>query len=222
MDTYLIPLFLCICVSEAILLPALLLYAVPIRFVIGGTSGKDRKETVTGISWGTFTYRITLAGGTRTTRILVAGKGVFCRIDRVDRPEEPEPQVTGPAISSQEVARRIAAAIRPAGKFGIIVLRQVHIDSVRGEVCIGLGDPVATGMLYGGYWASRFAMEAARIHIRMAPEFDRRVADYTLEGRLRLRHPLVILIGAVPLLRDPSMKALMAAFRRPVAAGDPS
>jgi hypothetical protein len=213
MDLFLIPLFTGACILFVIVLSSLLLFAFPIRCVIAFSRNEDRTENIITVSWTLVAIRFSRSGGTSTTRVLILGKGVYSRTEVDDRSRDHEPPITGPAIYRADIARHILPAIKPLGRFGLAVFRQVGIEEVSGKVRIGLGDPVATGMLYGGYWASRFAMNASRIFVVMEPVFDCRVIECDLVVRLKLRHPLVILIEAVSLSQNPDVRTLMTASR---------
>jgi hypothetical protein len=165
------------------------------------------------ISWTIVGFRISRSGGTSTTKILIGGHCVLSRGAGDEQPRERDASFTGPNISKSDILRYLLPAVRPLGRFAFSVFRQIRIEEVCGNIRIGLGDPVATGMLYGGYWASRFAMNASRIFVDMEPVFEGRVVACDLTIRLKLRHPLVILIGTVTLLRDPAVRKLREAFR---------
>jgi hypothetical protein len=213
MDLLLIPLFLCVLVLFIAILPSLLLYAVPIRCAITYVNSEERSGNVITVSWAGVAIRISHNGGIRTTKVLFGEHGVYSRTDTEEQSREPEESFTGPGISRGDIAWHILPAIRPLGGFAIAVFRQIRIGEVRGNVRIGLGDPVATGMLYGGYWASRFAMNATRIFIDMEPVFDGSIVECNLTLHLNLRHPLVILVVALSLMRNPDVRKLMGSFR---------
>jgi hypothetical protein len=218
MDLLLIPLFLCVLLIFIAILPSLLLYAVPIRCAIAYVHSEERSRNVITVSWAGMAIRISHDGGISTTKVLIGDHGIYSRSDTDEKSREPEESFTGPDISRGDIARHILPAIRPLGGFAVAVFREVRIGEVRGKVRIGLGDPVSTGMLYGGYWASRFAMNATRIFIEMEPVFDGRVVECDLALHLKLRHPLVILIEALSLMRNPDVRKLMASFR-PASTG---
>lgn len=213
MDALLIPLFIGTCILFLVLLPALLLYAVPIRCTVASIQEEGRRESVITISWAGAGIRIARSGETSTARILAGGRSVYSIPAAEAKTRDAEPPFTGTNISRSEIARHILPAIIPFGRFAVAVFRQIRIDEISGNLRIGLGDPVATGMLYGGYWASRFSMNASRIFVVIEPVFGRRVVECDLLVRLKFRHPLVILIEAVPLARNPDVRKLVMAFR---------
>jgi hypothetical protein len=172
-----------------------------------------RRENVITVSWAIAGIRISRTGETSTTSVLIGGHDVYSRKDVDELPWETEAPASGPHISRGEIARYLLPAVMPLGRLCVAVFRQIRIEEICGRVRIGTGDPVSTGMLYGGYWASRFAMNASRIFVEMEPVFGARVVDCDLTLRLKLRHPLVIIIEAFILLRNSSVRKLMAAFR---------
>ena len=213
MDTLLIPLFMGACILFLVLLPALLLYATPVRCAVGYLQEEGCLESTITVSWGRVSIRFSRSGGTSTVRILVGSHGIYSRTDLDEHSRDTEPPFNGGNVSRGDIARYLLPAVRPMGRFGVAVLRQVHIGEVWGKARIGLGDPVSTGMLYGGYWASRFAMNASRIFVTMEPVFGERVMECELLMRLEIRHPLIVFMEAVPLVRNPDLRKLMRAFR---------
>jgi hypothetical protein len=213
MDTFLIPVFIGVSILLIVLLPSLLLFAIPIRCAISYVQAGECRENVITISWARTGIRISRAEGMSTMRIFVGTHSVYSRTDADEQSRKTEAPFTKAGVSRDDIARHILPAVRPIGKFGIAVFRQIRIGEVSGNLRIGLGDPVATGMLYGGYWASRFAMNASRIFVDMEPVFNDRVVECDLTMHLKLRHPLIILIETVPLVRNPDIRRLMMSFR---------
>ena len=219
MDILLVPLFIGVCILGILLLPALLLYALPIHCDVAFVQKEDRRERTITVSWALAGIRIVQGRGKSTTWILVGGKGVYSITAADDQNRGAEPPFTGANLSRTEISHFLLHSVMPMGRFAVAVFRQIRIDEVRGKVRIGLGDPVSTGMMYGGYWASRFAMNASRIFIVMEPVFGPRIAEGGLTIRLKLRHPLVILIEAVRLIRNPDVRGLMKSFQPPRSRG---
>ncbi len=87
-----------------------------------------------------------------------------------------------------------------------------------GSIRIGMENPAATGMLYGGYWASRFVLNASRIFVDMEPVFGKRVLVLDITMRLRIRHPLVLIVQGIALMRNPAVRRSLVLLR-PEAAG---
>ena len=218
MDTILIPLFIGALLLIGVFLPALFLYAIPIRCKISHMQDEERSENVILVSWGFVGILISLPGGISTTRILIGGHGIYSVTGTSEKAREREAPVSGAGISRGDIIHYLLPLVVPFGRFAIAVFRQIKIEEICGNIRIGLGDPVATGMLYGGYWASRFAMNASRIFVEMEPVFEGRVVACDLTVQLKLRHPLVILIEAITLVKNPAVWKLISAFRpaRPV------
>ena len=82
-----------------------------------------------------------------------------------------------------------------------------------GSIRIGMDNPAATGMLYGGYQASRFVLNASRIFVDMEPVFGNRVLALDITMRLRIRHPLVIIIRGIALIRNPAVRRSLVLLR---------
>lgn len=90
--------------------------------------------------------------------------------------------------------------------------------SLNGRIRIGTGDPVATGMLYGGYWATRFVLRASRIFIDIKPDFDRKILEMDMIIRIPVNHPFRILIAGIRLYRNPDIIQGMT-FLKPDSPG---
>jgi hypothetical protein len=61
-------------------------------------------------------------------------------------------------------------------------------------------------MLCGGYWATRFVLRASRIFIDMIPDFDRKILEMDMTIRIRVNHPLRILIAGIRLYGNPDIR----------------
>ena len=61
-------------------------------------------------------------------------------------------------------------------------------------------------MVYGGYWASRFAFTASRIYVNVVPDFNGEILELDLKIRIRIRHPLILLIHGFFFMREPAIR----------------
>ena len=205
MDFFLIPIFILACPLLLFLFLALLFYLIPVRFAISIVRQEDRQESSITVSWGLIGIRTFDAGDGPRIDIMVMERVVYSTAGPADRPigEEAGTPLTADLLHFDGIVHFLQQYTGPLGKLGSVLYRQSRFQDARGRVFIGLGDTVATGILYGGYWASRFILEASRIFIDVKPVFGREILDLDLVVRLRIDHPLLIMIATLRLLKKP-------------------
>ena len=209
----LIPLFIAALSLFIIILPAFLLYAIPVRIVISIARDDERDDSTITASWAIAGIRVFRIGRAQKFSVLVAGRSIWSGTGSDTVQQAKEPGSPGSSLSGVDIIRTALAVAGPAGRLVLIIWQQSCIDAMRGRIRIGLGDPVSTGMLYGGYWASRFAMNAARIFIDLEPEFDRAVIEVDVTMNLRIRHPLLIVMQGLVIVRDPQIRKSLTKFK---------
>ncbi len=214
MDESLIPLFIGALALLIAILPAFLLYVIPVRIVIAYTRDDRTDESTVTLSWACAGIRIARAGSSQELSVLMADHTVWSGKggERV-RHDNADTRPAGPAVSVVDILRSTLGVIGPAGRLVLVIWRLSWIDEIRGNARIGLDNPASTGMLYGGYWASRFAMNAARIYIDLVPEFNRPVIEVDIAMSMRVKHPLLIITQGIEILREPGVRESLAAFR---------
>jgi hypothetical protein len=94
----------------------------------------------------------------------------------------------------------------PVGSFSSAFWQQSRFVDARGTVTLGLGDPVLTGELSGMYWASRFVLLASRIYVELEPVFDRTVLELDITVRVKVKHPLLVLLAGLRLALHPAIR----------------
>ncbi len=220
MDTFLIPLFVTAVLCGVFVMSALILCAVPVRCAIRYFREEGREESTITASWGPVTGAITRGARHRATRVLFGGREIWSRSEPDETPwtDAVEPAPRGPGISTAEILGMVLPVIGDAGTFFGELCRQSRPDRITGTIKIGMDNPAATGMLYGGYWASRFVLNASRIFVDMEPVFGNRVLMLDITVRLRIRHPLVIIVRGIALMRNPAVRRSLVLLR-PGAVG---
>lgn len=193
-DTGLVLIFILACPVFFALVVLHLAFWIPVRFSARAVLDEKTAEFSTTVRWAIAGVRLTKQRGSSKTEILLLDHAFTLREpDRDDKPVPPQKTDSVPVKSVSDLMTSIQAAAGPAIRIGTALCRQTSFEEIRGEAALGLGDPAATGMLYGSFWASRFAFDAARIHVRMIPVFDRAVFRLDLTIRFRLNHPLTLL-----------------------------
>ncbi|MDD1686835.1 DUF2953 domain-containing protein [Methanoregula sp.] len=230
MNLLLIPAFIILLLIVPLLTLTLLLYAIPVRAAAALIWSADRHEPSVLISWGIIAIRSSGSGKNLETTVLVCGHRVLSHTGQMEagKPEspgnvavpEPKAGVEEP-LDIGELVHIVHRMIGPVGTFGSAFWQQSRFVDARGTVTLGLGDPVLTGETYGCYWASRFALLASRIDVEMVPVFDRVVFELDITVRVRVEHPLLVLIAGLNLAKEPAIQAAIAyaARRKPGVTG---
>ncbi|MEN6397109.1 MAG: DUF2953 domain-containing protein [Methanoregula sp.] len=217
MDTVYLLAFIPVCVLCALLGIALLLYAVPLRFFVQYTGTEDRKETMAAVSWNRLSICLKTAADRRELVILAAGHVLISQNLHLPPPSPPpKNQQKSPRPENEEIRTAedliplIWHLIEPVKKIGLVLYRESAFENVRGTVRIGLGDPAATGMLYGGFWATRFVFSASHIYLDLTPDFNRKILEMELSVRFRINRPLRILVAGIQVVRTPGAREFIS------------
>jgi hypothetical protein len=96
--------------------------------------------------------------------------------------------------------------IKPAGRFVSVLWHECRFENCTGSIRIGTKDPVTTGILYGGYWATRFGLRASRIFIDVISDFNREIFEMDVAIRFRINHRLRIIIAGIQLMRNRAVR----------------
>ncbi|MFA4878055.1 MAG: DUF2953 domain-containing protein [Methanoregula sp.] len=221
MDTLFLPALLLLCLLILVLIPVILLYAIPVRSVLRFTARDNSLcETLT-VTWCSIGIEVAHdPDGTRAG--VLAGRNILYTFsfDRKREPARAEEKVT-PVTSQPRVAtiaHFVSWLMGPLESLGLAIWQESRFDGARGKIMIGLGDPAMTGLCYGYYWASRFMLEALRIDLEIEPVFDREVFSCDLDIRMSLRHPLRVILAAIRLVLNPAVRDIASPFR-PSAPG---
>ncbi|WP_321506945.1 DUF2953 domain-containing protein [uncultured Methanoregula sp.] len=218
MDVLLLPALLLLCLLILILIPVIILYAIPVRSVLKFTT-KDGtlRETVT-VTWCLIGIEIahdpvgTKAGVLVGSHILYT---FFFDREHGPAPRAGEPETPVRLQAAQKKSIRLSyKLIQPLESLGSVLWQESRFEGATGRITLGLGDPAQTGLCYGYYWASRFVLEALRIHIEIEPVFDREVFSCDMDIRMSLRHPLRVIIAAVRLALNPAVRDVASVFRQ--------
>jgi hypothetical protein len=208
METFLIPVFIVACIILFCEFFAVLLYAIPLRFVLRLLQMEGQNEQSVMVSWGLIGCRFTNSGNQQKIEVCVGKYIIFSHPierepEKVDKQKIPQPS---DFRSGERYLAFFSGMIKPAGRFVSVLWHECRFDNCTGSIRIGTKDPVATGILYGGYWATRFGLQAARIFIEMKPEFNREIFEIDVAIRLRINHPLRIIIAGIQLMRNPAVR----------------
>jgi len=208
METFLIPVFILACPVLILLFIALLLYLIPVRFVISFLRLEGQQEYSISVSWGLIGVRSIDTGDGRRTEVFTGGRVIHTRAEeeKLLKSEIAESPAPADLRSVEGYLTLIPRLIEPGVRFSAVLYYLSTFEGIDGRVRIGTGDPVATGMLCGGYWTTRFVLRASRIFIDMIPDFDRKILEMDMTIRIRVNHPLRILIAGIRLYKNPDIR----------------
>jgi hypothetical protein len=210
---------------------AVLLYAVPVRSVVGVTvSGTGHSSTRITASWLIVGVRVIQEESGGNASILIGSREVWTvalagRKEPAPVPQEPgsSPVRESPVLPAPgRIARAAQRLLPPLSSLGSVLWKESRLTEIRGRVTLGLGDPVLTGEFYGYYWACRFILEAFRVHIEVEPDFDREIFACDLTACLTLSHPLLVILAALRLALHPAARDLASAFTSRTPGGAPA
>ncbi|MCX6700895.1 MAG: DUF2953 domain-containing protein [Methanomicrobiales archaeon] len=94
------------------------------------------------------------------------------------------------------------------------LVRHTRLDYLRGTARIGLGDPGATGVMYGLYRAFIPLLPESRVNLTMVPEFNGEVCELDLTARFRITYPLLVIVNAVKIVKHPAARKVMKMMRK--------
>jgi hypothetical protein len=208
MDTLLIPVFIIACIILFCECIAVLLYAIPLRFVLHLIQTEGQNEQSVMVSWGLIGFRIINGGNRQKIEIcighhIILSRPIEGKAETVDKKKILEP---ADFRSGERYLSSFYGMIKPAGRFVSVLWHECRFENCTGSIRIGTSDPVATGILYGGYWATRFGLQASRIFIEMKPDFNREIFEIDVSIRLRINHPLRIIIAGIQIMRNRAVR----------------
>jgi hypothetical protein len=208
MDTFLIPVFIVACIILFCEFFVVLLNAIPLRFVLRLLQTEGHHEQSVSVSWGLIGCRITNGGNQQKIEACLGHHIILSRPIEGKPKRGADTKIPEPADfrSGERYLAFFSGMITPAGRFVSVLWHECRFDNCTGSIRIGTKDPVATGVLYGGYWAARFGLLASRIFIEMIPDFNREIFEVDVAIRLRINHPLRIIIAGIQLMRNPVVR----------------
>jgi hypothetical protein len=208
MDTLLIPVFIIACIILFCECIAVLLYAIPLRFVLHLIQTEGQNEQSVMVSWGFIGFRMTNGVDRQKIEICIGHHIILSRPIEGEAEKVDKKKILEPADfrSGERYLSSFYGMIKPAGRFVSVLWHECRFENCTGSIRIGTSDPVATGILYGGYWATRFGLQASRIFIEMKPDFNREIFEIDVSIRLRINHPLRIIIAGIQVMRNRAVR----------------
>lgn len=192
-----------ILLAVAILILALLLtlYLVPVTVSTVADCSRESARATATVAWGIVGGRVRVGDGVGVLEVLLAGRSVVTRdLEEIAAAKPPEEEKEG---EEQETALSIGDYIEAAGDlwphlkrvFGA-VYRSLYLETLRGNVTLGLDSPADTGVIYGYCTAARYVLwPVEAIDFVMTPVFNERVFAGTFTLKMQIRRPLLILVA---------------------------
>jgi len=208
MNTLLIPLFIVACIAFFCEFFSFLLFTIPVRFVLRLLHLEGHDEQSVLVSWGLIGCRIINGGNQQKIEVCISHLILLSRQIEGEPKRGDEKKIPEPADfrSVERYLTFFSGMINPAGRFVSVLWHESRFENCTGSIRIGTKDPVVTGILYGGYWATRFGLRASQIFIDVMPDFNREIFKMDVAIRLRINHPLRIIIAGIQLMRNRAVR----------------
>jgi len=195
-------LFLILLIVAVLILALLLaLYLVPVTVSTVADCSRESARATATVAWGIVGGRVRVGDGVGVLEVLLAGRPVVTRdLEGIaaagpsEEAKEREEQGSGLSISEYiEAAGDLWPHLR-----GILeaVYRSLYLETLRGNVTLGLDSPADTGAIYGYCTAARYALwPVEAVDFVMTPVFNERIFAGTFTLKMQIRRPLLILVA---------------------------
>lgn len=205
-----------ILLAVAVILLALLLalYLVPVTVSTVADCSRERARATATVAWGIAEARVRVGDDEQVLEILLVGRRVMTRdlgeLAAAEPEEEKKEEERKPVQSVRDYLDAAGDLWPHLWRILETVYRSLRLETLRGDIILGLESPADTGVVYGYCTAARYALwPAEAIDFVMTPVFDREVFEGTFILRLQIRQPLLILIAvARALLKKPVRERL--------------
>jgi len=193
----------------SLLLIEVLVLLIPFRFSLSFQTRESETKGVLVGSWFIFGLEMLVSGKDQQVSVVVGGAKLVTRpLSSFAAPEKGDAE-GGPGIISSLLRLQ-----RPVLGAFLDLVRHTRLDYIRGAARIGLGDPSATGMVYGLYRAMIPLLPGDRINFTMVPEFNGEVCEIDISARFHITYPFLVLVNAVKIAKHPSARRVMKSMRK--------
>ena len=200
--------FILLAVAVILLSLLLALYLVPVTISMVADCRRESARVMATVAWGIVGGRVRITDELQVVEILLVGRTVMTRdLQEIAAPEprkeEKKAEAPGPTLSAREYLDAAGDLWPHIRRILKTVYRSLYLESLRGDITLGLESPADTGVVYGYCTAARYALRPAEaIDFVMTPVFDREVFEGTFSLRMQIRRPLLILIAVARALLD--------------------
>ena len=186
-------------VAVIILALLLALYVVPVTVSTVADCRRESARATATVAWGIAAARVRVTEEVQVLDILLAGRPVMTRDLRemaVAEPKKEEKRVEerGPPLPVSEYLEAAGDLWPHLRRILETVYRSLHLETLRGDITLGLDSPADTGVIYGYCTAVRYALwPVEAIDFVMTPVFNERIFWGTFTLKMQIRRPLLIL-----------------------------
>lgn len=190
-----------------------LILLIPFRISLSFHIHETETKGIFGCSWFIFGLEVLVSGKDPQLSVMVGGARLVNRplssfmVSENEHADGPGPGDVPGIISSLLQLRG------PVLDTFCDLVRHTRLDYLRGTARIGLGDPSATGMMYGLYRAFIPLLPGSRINLTMVPEFNHEVCEIDLITRFRITYPLLVIVNVVKIVKHPAARKIMKMMR---------
>lgn len=201
-------------VAGIILALLLALYLVPVTVSTVADCRRESARAAATVAWGLVGGRVRVGDDVGVLEILLAGRPVVTRDLRemaaAEPAEEKKAEERRPALPVSDYIEAAGDLWPHLQRILDAVYRSLYLETLRGNVTLGLDSPADTGVVYGYCTAVRYALwPVEAIDFVMTPVFNERVFAGTFTLKMQIRRPLLILVAvARALLQKPVRQRL--------------
>lgn len=192
-----------ILLAVAVLILALLLalYLVPVTLSTVADCSRESARATATVAWGIVGGRVRVGDDVGVLEVLFADRPVVTRDLEEIAAAEPskkkeEGEGRGPALSPGDYIAAAGDLWPHLRRLFEAVYRSLYLETLRGNVTLGLDSPADTGVVYGYCTAARYVLwPAEAIDFVMTPVFNERIFMGTFTLKMQIRRPLLILVA---------------------------
>nr|WP_303715508.1 DUF2953 domain-containing protein [Methanoculleus marisnigri] len=207
--------FILLAVAVILLSLLLALYLVPVTISVVADCRRESARVMATVAWGIVGGRVRITDELQVLEILLVGRPVMTRdLREIAAPEpkkeEKKAEAPGPTLSAREYLDAAGDLWPHLQRILGAVYRSLYLETLRGDITLGLDSPADTGIIYGYCTAVRYALwPAEAIDFVMTPVFCQRIFEGTFTFRMQIRRPLLIIVPVVrALLQKPVRERL--------------
>jgi hypothetical protein len=186
-----------------------IILTIPVRISLSFRSGEPETKGCFMGSWFIFGVEVLASVKDPKLSVLFCGARWFTRPFSSFAPPEKEDKKGPGLMDAPDIISSLSRLQGPVLDALLDLVRHTRFDYAKGTAWIGLGDPAATGMMYGLYRAVIAILPGNRVSFMVIPEFNREVFEIDVTSRFRITYPVLVLVNAVKLVKHPAARKVM-------------
>lgn len=217
--------FILLAVAVILLALLLVLYLVPVTISMVADCRRESARATATIAWGIVGGRVRITDELQVLEILLVGRPVMTRdLQEIAAPEpkkeKKEAEGPGPTLSVREYIDAAGDLWPHLQRILGAVYQSLYLETLQGDITLGLDSPADTGIIYGYCTAARYALwPVEAIDFTMTPVFGQRIFEGAFTFRMQIRRVLLII---VPVVRALLQKPVRERLRRVSGRGAPN